>query len=111
MYGLLQLGVFGFGLLIDGNVGVGVLPAHQEILIGRCGLGSVSRLRVSTAQLQMRHCAYRIADYDPPMVDNLLELRSGFGTSSFSQIGLATHIDGIKRPKERLNTARGAPSS
>lgn len=73
MYGLLQLGVFGFGLLIDGNVGVGVLPAHQEILIGRCGLGSVFRLRVSTAQLQICQCTDRIADCDPPMVENLLE--------------------------------------
>jgi len=29
----LQLGVFGFGLLQDGDVGVGVFPKREEILI------------------------------------------------------------------------------
>jgi len=30
----LQLGVLGFGLLEDGDVGVGVFPEGEEILVG-----------------------------------------------------------------------------
>src|SRR5580704_13891229 len=31
---LLEVGVLGFGLLVDGNVGIGVLPQIQERLVG-----------------------------------------------------------------------------
>jgi hypothetical protein len=31
---LLELGVFGFGLLEDGDVGVGVFPEGEEVLVG-----------------------------------------------------------------------------
>jgi hypothetical protein len=31
----LQLGVFGFGLLQDGDVGVGIFPEAEEVLVGR----------------------------------------------------------------------------
>ena len=40
---LLQLGVFGFGLLKDGNVGVGVFPEAKKILIRRLGFGFIAR--------------------------------------------------------------------
>ena len=36
---LLQLGVFRFGLLEDGNVGVGVFPEPEEVLVCSAGLG------------------------------------------------------------------------
>src|SRR5271166_3655423 len=32
-----KLGVFGFGLLVDGNVGIGVFPESEEILIRGAG--------------------------------------------------------------------------
>ena len=36
---LLQFCVFRFGLLQDGNVGVGVFPQIEEVLVGRSGFG------------------------------------------------------------------------
>jgi len=44
---LSQLRVFGFGLLEDRDVRVGVLPQREEILISRAGLGRVARERVT----------------------------------------------------------------
>ena len=31
---LLQLGIFSFGLFVDGNVGVGVFPEGEEVFVG-----------------------------------------------------------------------------
>jgi len=46
---LLQLGVFGFGLLQDGDVGVGVFPEGQEVLVGITCLFCVARQGISSA--------------------------------------------------------------
>ncbi len=34
---LLKFGVFGFGLFEDGDVGVGVFPEGEEVLVGGAG--------------------------------------------------------------------------
>lgn len=39
---LLQLGVFGLGFFQDADVGVGVFPESEEILIRRLGFGGVA---------------------------------------------------------------------
>ena len=39
---LRQLGIFRLGLLDNWNVGIGVLPEPEEILIGSLGLGLIS---------------------------------------------------------------------
>jgi hypothetical protein len=39
---LLQLGVLGFGFFQDGDVGIGVFPQREEILIGGSGFRRVS---------------------------------------------------------------------
>jgi anti-sigma B factor antagonist len=53
----LQLGVFSFGLLEDRNIGVGVLPHLEEILVRRLGLGVIARENVSAAKPEMRERA------------------------------------------------------
>src|ERR1039458_5193023 len=53
----------------------------------------------------MRQCAYRIADHDPAVIENLLELRGGLGGLVRGQIGFTTHIDWIKRPEEPIKAA------
>lgn len=45
---LLQFSVFGFGLLQDGDVRVGVFPECEKILVRRAGLGAIALQRVST---------------------------------------------------------------
>ena len=39
---LLQLGVLRLGFLQDGDVGVGVFPEGEEVLVGGAGLGGVA---------------------------------------------------------------------
>ena len=39
---LVEFGVFGFGLEEDGDVGVGVFPGSEEILIGGAGLSGIT---------------------------------------------------------------------
>jgi hypothetical protein len=41
--GLWEFGVFGFSLEEDGDVGVGVFPGGEEVLIGGAGFGGVVR--------------------------------------------------------------------
>ena len=53
----LQFRVLGFGLLQDGDVGVGVFPEREEILIGRLGFGGVALHCIGSAYLEMRQCA------------------------------------------------------
>ena len=43
-FGLLQLRVLSFGLLVDGDVGIGVFPEGEEVLIRRAGLVASSRM-------------------------------------------------------------------
>src|ERR1039457_2081358 len=95
----LHPGVFPLGLLEDRDVGVGVFPDVEEILVGSLCLGLVSRQNEGSAKLQMRHCAYGIADNDPAVIENLLKFRGGFGALVRGQIGLTTHIDRIEGPE------------
>jgi hypothetical protein len=50
---LLQLCGLRFGLLQDGDVGIGVLPKGEEILIGDSGFLLIARQNVGSAQLQV----------------------------------------------------------
>ena len=48
---LLQLAVFGLGLLQDGDVGVGVFPAREEVLILSFCFAAVAFHRIGAAQI------------------------------------------------------------
>ena len=54
----LQLGVFGFGLLEDGYIRVGVLPKREKILIGRLGPGRVALQGAGAAKAEMHERAH-----------------------------------------------------
>jgi hypothetical protein len=51
---LLQLRVFRFRFVEEGNVGIGVLPCSQEILVGDTGFGGIALLLIDPAQFQLR---------------------------------------------------------
>jgi hypothetical protein len=74
----LQLGVFRLGLLEDRDVGVGVFPEIEEILVGSLGLGLVPRQNERSAALQVRQRADGIGGDDPAMIENFLKLGGGF---------------------------------
>ena len=81
---LLQLRVFRLGLLVDGDVGVGVFPEGEEIFVGgeRSDAGGIgirslqgSRLQgVRPSHPQMRQGSGPTIPDDAAMVENLLKL-------------------------------------
>ena len=46
---LVQFVVFGFGLFQDGDIGVGIFPEGEEILVGGLGGGGVALQSVGSA--------------------------------------------------------------
>ena len=49
----MQLRIFCFGLLEDGDVGVGVFPEGEEIVVGGGGLGGVTLHGIGTGEAEM----------------------------------------------------------
>ena len=75
---LLQLCVLGFGSDEDWNVRVGIFPEREEILIGRLGFGVVVLQGVGAGEAEMSECSDGFVEYNSAMVENFLELGSGF---------------------------------
>src|SRR5713226_5109592 len=75
---LLQLRVLCFGLLQDGDVGVGVFPEREEILICRLGFGGVALHGIGSTDLEMRECSNGFVEHNTAMVEDFLELGGGF---------------------------------
>src|SRR5215469_8419381 len=95
---LLQLRILDFGFFQDGDVGVGIFPECQEILIRSFRLGGVAGKRVSTPQAKMRQRPYRRVGYDTSMFEEFLELRRSFGRLICGQIGFSSQIDRLTAP-------------
>ena len=103
---LLQFRVLGFGLLQDGDVGVGVFPEREEIFVGgeRPDAGGIgirslrsSRLQgVGTSHAQMRQRSRPAVPDDAAVVDDLLKLGGGSATLSGCEIRFAANISGIE---------------
>src|SRR5438876_1476359 len=93
---LLQLPVLGFGLLKDGDVGVGIFPEREEIFVsGECadaggiGIRSLrgSRLQgVSTSYSQMRQCSRPAVPDEAAVVEDFLKLSGGRATFARREI-------------------------
>jgi hypothetical protein len=85
--GLPEHRVFGFGLLQDRDVGVGVFPKREEVFVGgeRPDAGSIgirslrgSRLQgIGASHAQMRQGSRPTVPDDSAVVDDLLKLGSG----------------------------------
>src|SRR5579863_10733991 len=71
---LLELGVLGLGLDQHGNVGVGVFPRGQEVLVGGSSLRLVALKRVGASQTQAGERIERIDRVDAAVVEDLLVL-------------------------------------
>jgi hypothetical protein len=62
-------------LLQNGDVGIGVLPECEEIIVGEAGFGSVALQSVGSGKAQMSVCAgYEIHD-DGSVIEDFLERR------------------------------------
>ena len=84
---LLQLRVLRFGLLQDGDVGVGIFPEREEIFVGGecadaggigiCALRRLGLQGVGTSYSQMRQRSRPAVPDDAAVVENLLKLGGG----------------------------------
>src|ERR1017187_7317465 len=102
---LLQPRILRFGLLVDGDVGVGVFPEGEEIFVGGFRLGGIARHRIGATDLKMRECSDEFVYYNPTMVEDFLELGSGCAALMRSQIGFSSHKNGVQSGPT-VNTGR-----
>src|SRR5580704_14043463 len=103
-----QVLVFRLGLPQNWDIRIGILPEGKEVLIGSLSLSVISRQCEGSAGLKARRCANRITNDDPGMIENLLELRRGFGTPVRRQIGLPPDVHRIEGAKETMVAAGGS---
>ena len=93
---LLQLRIFSLGLLQDGDVGVGILPEREELVVSGLRLCTVRLQSESPGTTNERESVQRIICHQGAMVDKFLKLRGGFCTVLKKQVRLPSHVRGIK---------------
>ena len=89
----MQFRVFRFGLLEDGNVGVGVFPQREEILIRGSGFGGVALQGVGAGEAQAGQCAPGKVPYQTSVVNELLKFCCRLVPVAKCEIGFPTHIN------------------
>ncbi len=90
---LLQFFGFGFGFAEDGDVGVGILPEGEEILIGGAGLGGIAGEGFGASDTNVRESAGRTILHEPAVIDNFLKFRGGGASLLAGQIRFPTGED------------------
>src|SRR6266478_2770072 len=110
---LVEGGVFGFGLLEDGDVRVSVFPKREEILVGSASFGLVPGERVSAGDAEVGQGANDFVRNDTGTSKNFLKLHNRRGAvtrrhvrdsaqvnrvqvevQSAGPVGIATLVDG-----------------
>src|SRR2546426_11845558 len=71
---LFQLLILGLSFLQDGDVGVGVFPEIEEVLVGGAAFCGVTGEGVGTGEAKMGECAQREVQHNAAVVQKLLEL-------------------------------------
>jgi hypothetical protein len=84
---LLQLRVLCLSVFQDRDIGVGIFPKGQKILIGGAGFGAMVLLGVGASQLQLGQAHQRISAVGASQVQNGLKLMSGLSGLVVQQIG------------------------
>jgi hypothetical protein len=75
----MQLGVFGFCGYEDGDIGVGVFPECEEIVVGGTSLRCVALKGIGAGKTEVREGSRFTRPYNPSMVENFLKLGSSSG--------------------------------
>src|SRR5579872_373395 len=94
---LFQLFVLLFGVFEDWDVGIGILPYGEEILISRLCLCRVALQCIGAAKSQFCQGSKRAGRTEAAMVDDLLVFRRGLGAIAQTKIGLGTNGDRLIR--------------
>ena len=90
---LLQLRILGFGLLEDGDVGIGVLPKGKKILIRLARRGAVAGEGVGASQTKVGQRCQRIIDNDASVIDEFLKLDGSEGTLTGVQLRNSSNVN------------------
>ena len=101
----LQLPVLRLGMLQDGDVGVGVFPEGEEVLILGSGLHRIAGEGVGTGEAETSEGTSRKVDDDAATVNHFLELDGSGGAVVGCQVGLAANIGRISA----VRIANGIP--
>ena len=99
---LVQLHIFCFSFLQDGDVRVSVFPEGEEVLVGAPGSAVVARENVGPAQSQVRQCADGLIPDDAGVIENLLKLIDGCGALLRCQIRQAAQVNRVKYESQGL---------
>src|ERR1019366_990611 len=86
---LLQLRVFCLGFFQDGNVGIGILPRGEEILVGGACARSVVLCGQRPREPELRERIVEIQGPQAAARQELAELRDGFARLPGGKVGLA----------------------
>src|SRR5208337_700521 len=90
---LLQFRVLGLGLFQDGDVGVGVFPEREKILIGGAGFGGVALHGVSARQSEAGQCTPRKVRHQSSVVYEFLKFRCRSVAVVQHEIGFSAQIN------------------
>ena len=79
---LLELCVFGFCFFQDRNIGIGVFPEGEEILVGGFGVGGIAS-------------GDRVVQDDAGMMEDFLELACRCRALVCRKVRLASHVNNV----------------
>jgi len=88
----LQLRVLRFGLFQDWDVGVGIFPEGEEVLVRGSRLSGVTRHHVGSAELEMSQCSGHKVEHDSPVIRYFLKLGGGGNSIVCEQIGCCPEV-------------------
>jgi hypothetical protein len=92
-----ELSVLGFGLLVDGDIGVGVLPLIQEVFVGLpCG-GFITHHFLGAGKLEPGQGSSDMSVGDTGIVEQRLELRGGRPAIAQIEIRETANVGGVHR--------------
>jgi hypothetical protein len=95
-----------FSFLQDGDVGVGVFPEREKVLVSSLCFGGVACHRVGAAELEMCQCSRHKVHYDASVIQQLLEL-GGCGRAVVSQqVRLAAQVSRVERSRFAVAVGR-----
>ena len=92
---LLQLRILRLGFLQDGNVGVGLTPKLEEIVICATGFYRITAAGEGAGKAQPGQSRERRIQHHAGVVDELLEFYGGFGSITRRKIGIAADVSRV----------------
>ena len=97
---LFQLCVLGFRCDEDGDVGVGVFPEREEILISRASFLRVALQRIGTPQTKMCESAQRAVLHNTPIVYQFLVFAGRLASATLSEVRLSSHVYWVEQSSD-----------